>query len=143
MVSTKWVQGINLKEVFKIRNIVFANELKYGSSFIHDEYDSFAKNVLVYDSGKPVGTGRLYFKNGKYIIDKICVLKENRKNSYGELIIRMLVRKAVNIGAEKTYAYVDDKYEKLFKKVDFEQEEKVDTTITMVKVGDVCGSCCG
>lgn len=143
MISAKWVQGTNLSEVFKIRSLVFGSELNYSNSFIHDEYDSFGKNVVVYDSERPVGTGRLIFKDGKYVIDKICVLKEFRKNSYGELMIRMLVRKAVDIGAESTYAYIDNECRRLFEKVGFIFNKDVDNKLEMVKYGDVAGHCCG
>lgn len=142
MISTKWVQGINLEEVFNIRSLVFGNELNFDSNYMHDDYDSFGKNVLVYDSEKPVGTGRLIFKDGKYIIDKICVLKEFRNNSYGELIIRMLVRKAVDIGADKTYANIDKKLKMLFEKIGFIVDSELEDNLIMVKYGDVGGHCC-
>lgn len=143
MISTKWVQGINLEEVFNIRSLVFGSELKYDNSYSHDDFDSFGKNVLVYDCDKPVGTGRLIFKDSKYIIDKICVLKEYRGNSYGELIIRMLVRKAVDIGAEKTYAQIEKGFRGLFEKIGFIVDKEFENELLMVKFGDVGGHCCG
>ena len=143
MISTKWFQGINLDEVLNIRKLVFESELNFDSSYIYDDFDSFSKSVLVYDSRKPVGTGRLTFKDGKYLIDKICVLKEYRNNAYGELIIRMLVRKAVDTGAEKTYAHVDKGIKKLFEKIGFIVDEELENELIMVKHGDVGGHCCG
>ena len=143
MISTKWIQGVNLEEVFKIRSLVFGNELNFDNSYIHDDFDGFGKNVLLYDSEKPVGTGRLIFKDGKYIIDKICVLKEFRNNSYGELIIRMLVRKAFDIGADKTYVSVEQKFQKLFEKIGFIVDSNLEDKLIMIKYGDVGGHCCG
>lgn len=147
MISTKWFQNNDLDDVLKIRTAVFVNELNFDTSLVHDEYDSFGKNVLVYDNGNAIGTGRLIFNDGKYLIDKLCVLKEYRNNSYGELIIRMLVRKAVNMGAEKTYSYINlsdnslSKIQAIFEKIGFIIDSEVNGKLTMVKYGDVGGHC--
>lgn len=143
MILTKWVQEANLDEVFRIRKNVFVNELGYENDCIQDMYDSFGKNVLLFDSDMAVGTGRLIFKDGKYVIDKVCVAKQFRRNSYGDLIIRLLVRKAVDMGAEDTYIYAVPQMEKLLKKIGFVIEEHLaDGILLMVKHGDVCGHCC-
>ena len=55
----------------------------------------------------------------------------------------MLVRKAVDIGADKTYTYIDSKLKNLFEKVGFIVEKEQDDTLLMVKYGDVGGHCCG
>lgn len=143
MISTKWVQGSDLNEIFTLRNLVFRNELGFGDEFIYDEFDSFGKNVMLYDGEKFVGAGRLIFNNGQYIVDKICVLEKFRNQSYGELIIRMLVRKAVTIGAKETYAYVQPEYESLFEKIGFINTKKSldNGLLQMVKTGDVGGNC--
>jgi predicted GNAT family N-acyltransferase len=148
MVSTKWFQSNDLADVLKIRTEVFINELNFDNSSISDNYDSFGKSVLVYENGKAVGTGRLIFKDGKYIIDKLCVLKEYRNNSYGELIVRMLVRKAVDMGAQKTYSFIN-KYDKAYKsqlqeiydKVGFVVDGEENENLIVVKHGDVGGHC--
>jgi len=143
MISTKWFQGIESKHNFlEIRKSVFCEELKVGEESISDFYDQFAFNVVLYDDDKSAGTGRLIFKDGKYFIDKLCVLKKFRGNNYSDLIIRMLIRKAVNIGAEKTYASIDKKYRLIFKKIGFEEiETDSNVNILMMKEGDVGGNC--
>ena len=143
MISTKWFQGIESKRNFiEIRKSVFCEELKVGEESISDFNDQFAFNVVLYDDDKSAGTGRLIFKDGKYFIDKLCVLKKFRGNNYSDLIIRMLIRKAVNIGAEKTYASIDKKYRLIFKKIGFEEiETDSNGNILMMKEGDVGGNC--
>lgn len=147
MISTKWFQSNDLDDVLKIRTMVFINELNFDTSLVNDEYDSFGKSVLVYDNEKAIGTGRLIFNDGKYLIDKLCVLKEYRNNSYGELIIRMLVRKAVDMGAEKTYSYINLsdnsllKIQGIFEKIGFIADGEVSGKLVMVKYGDVGGHC--
>lgn len=143
MVSTKWFQGLdNLGSFLEIRKKVFCEELNMDDKFATDFYDEFAFNAVLYDDGKPAGTGRLIFKDGKYFVDKLCVLKEYRGNAYGNLIIRMLVRKAVTIGAEKTYAEINEMYKPLFEKMGFVEVINEENIVLMMKTGDVGGHCC-
>lgn len=144
MISAKFFQGReNIKDCIEIRIKVFCEELNYKQDTITDIYDEFAFNVLAYENNSAVGTGRLLFKDGKYIIDKICVLKEYRGNNIGDLITRMLIRKAVDIGADKVYIQTDKKYRPIFEKVGFkEADTDNEGKLTMVKIGDVGGHCC-
>ena len=144
MISTKWFQGRDsLNIVLEIRKKVFCEELKIGQDLISDVYDDFAFNAVVFEDDVPAGTGRLLFKEGKYIIDMLCVLKEFRSNHYGDLIVRMLVRKAVNMGAENTYATVNGNCMYLFENIGFEKITTYENGESlMVKVGDVGGHCC-
>lgn len=144
MVSTKWVQGIeSLNSYLEIRNKVFCEELKMDEESINDFYDEFAFNLILYVDGMAAGTGRLIFKDGKYFIDKLCVLKEYRRNSYGDLLIRMLIRKSVTIGAEKTYAEINKMYKPLFENIGFiNVGDEENSNILMMKMGDVGGHCC-
>lgn len=147
MISTKWFQSNDLGDVLKIRTEVFVNELNLDNSSAYDDYDSFGKSVLVYENEKAIGTGRLIFNDGKYIIDKLCVLKEYRNNYYGELIIRMLVRKAVDMGAQKTYSFINKAYmsskslKSIFGKIGFIVDSEENGNLIMVKHGDVGGHC--
>jgi len=143
MVSTKWFKGAeNSENYLSIRKSVFCDELNMDCESISDIYDAFSFNVVLYEDDKAVGTGRLVFKDGKYLIDKICVLSEFRGNSFGELIIRMLVRKVATIGADKTHSVINKKYKKLFEKIGF-KEISVDLSgdSLMIKEGDVGGHC--
>ncbi len=144
MVSTRWFQGVENKSLyFEIRKKVFCDELKADENTLSDIYDQFAFNVVICDDNVPVGTGRLSFKDNKYFLDKICVIKEFRGNGYGELIVRMLVRKAVNIGAEKTYAAADKESKIIFEKAGFNEINTYDNgEVLMMKTGDVGGHCC-
>ena len=143
MIATKWFQGKDsLNDVLKIRNKIFIEEMNLGYNGISDIYDDFAFNVVLYDDDEAVGSGRLLFKNGRYFIDNVGVLKEYRGNHYGDLIVRMLVRKAVNMGAENTSALVDNNCESLFRNIGFiKTEEYEDGKSLMMKTGDVGGHC--
>ncbi|HAQ39490.1 MAG TPA: hypothetical protein DCM73_00690 [Clostridiales bacterium] len=143
MVSTKWMQGIdNISAALEIRKKVFYNELQVADSCMPDIYDEFAFSVVVYEDDIPAGTGRLLFKDGKYIIDNLCVLRQFRGKNYGDLIIRMLVRKGVNMGSKKTYAEVDESCAAIFKNIGFEKIKSLENgRQLMMKEGDVGGHC--
>ena len=89
----------------------------------------------------PAGTARLLFKDGKYYIDMLCVKKQFEGLNYEELLVRLLVRKAVTIGADKTYMEADESIEELLGKIGFIKVSK--DKMLMVKEGDVGGHCCG
>jgi len=120
MISTKWLQGKdNINEALEIRKKVFCDELNQDKVMVYDVLDDFAYNVVIYEDEIPVGSGRLLFKEGKYFIDNVCVLKEYRGRHYGDLIVRMLVRRSVNMGAEDTFSLVDSNWMKLFENIGF------------------------
>lgn len=142
MISTRWFQGkSNLDLVLELRSKVFIDELKIKDYPVADMYDEFALNAVAYEGDIPVGTGRLLFKDGKYSIDNVCVLSEFRGNHYGDLLLRVLVRRAVNMGAEKTYALVTANAVKNFEAIGFAKLQENDGYYLMEKTGDVGGSC--
>ena len=137
MISTRWFQGKdNLSDVLSIRKEVFADTDK-----LTDFYDEFAFNAILYDEDVPAGTARLLFKNGKYFIDMLCVKKQFKGFNYEELLVRLLVRKAVTIGAKKTYMEADENLEKLLEDIGFNKVSN--DKMLMVRDGDVGGHCCG
>lgn len=146
MISTKWFQGIDkIDSIIKIRKEVFSDELNKEKYLVQDIYDEFAFNVLAYEDEVAVGCGRLLFNDGKYFIDNVCVIKKYRRRHMGNLIVRMLVRKAINLGAEKTYARVDEGSKSLFESIGFTIDNsyynKDEKLYLMVKNGDVGGHC--
>lgn len=139
MISTRWVQGRdNLNVVLDIRKEVFTEE----NMKITDLYDEFAFNAVLYDEDIPAGAARLLFKDGKYFIDMLCVKKQFRGLNYEDLLVRMLIRKATSIGAEKTYMEADGSLKKTLEDIGF-KKVLVDNGKLMVKEGDVGGRCCG
>ncbi|NLK63782.1 MAG: GNAT family N-acetyltransferase [Tissierellia bacterium] len=136
MISTRWFQGNNnLSDVLSIRKEVYAD-----TDTLSDFYDEFAFNAVLYVDDVPAGTARLLFKDGMYFIDMLCVKKQFKGLNYEDLLIRLLVRKAVTIGAEKTYIESDKDLQKILEKIGFIRISN-DKTL-MVKEGDV-GGCCG
>lgn len=79
-----------------IRKAVFMQEQGFHNEF--DETDKISTHVVLYNTdGKPVATGRLFPDSDKpnsYIIGRVAVLKEFRRNSLGSEVIKALESKA-------------------------------------------------
>ncbi len=140
MVSTRWFQGKdNLSVVLDIRKEVLAVE---KADKITDFYDEFAFNAVLYDEDDTAGAARLFFKEGKYFIDMLCIKKQYKYLNYEDLLVRMLIRRAVTMGAEKTYIEADENQVKLFENIGFKEVSADNNKLLMVKDGDVGGGCC-
>lgn len=133
--------------IFKIRQIVFGNELGINKALIDDSYDNFAYFVVVNYMNKPVGTGRLIYKNDTYLIGRIAVLDEARGMKLGDLIVRMLVDYAFRLGAKIVHvhslAHVIDFYKRIgFRETDnIINELGVTHTDMTIRQCDVVKSC--
>ena len=135
MISTRLFQGKNsLSDVMGVRKEVFAD-----TDIFTDFYDDFAFNAVLYEDDEPAGTARLLFKEGRYFIDKLCLKEQFKGLNYEDLLVRLLVRKAVTMGAEKTYVEADESLEKILENIGFIKVSKDERL--MVKEGDV-GGCC-
>ena len=69
-----------------------------------DEYDKMAIYALAYDeNGAPVATGRLIIKDDRFYIGRVCTVKALRGRGYGDLIMRMLLHRALMLNANAVY----------------------------------------
>lgn len=147
MIRTKWfVSGDVLDDPNMIREKVFGEELKALKNIEMDKVDFGATHVVVYDNITPVATGRMIVENDVVKFSRIAVLKEFRGNKYGDLVMRMLIRKAFTEGFSKQYIHsrigVVGFYEKLgFVVSDYDCFEKDSDYICMCHIGDVSGKC--
>jgi predicted GNAT family N-acyltransferase len=136
LISTRWFQGKDkLSDVLSIRKEVLAD-----TDILTDFYDEFAFNAVIYEEDEPAGTARLLFKDGKYFIDMLYVKKQFKGLNYEDLLVRLSVRKAVTLGAEKTYMEADEGLKKTLENIGFIRVSN--DKALMVKEGDV-GGCCG
>ena len=149
MISTEWILGINksdLKEVYAIRHAVFCEEMNISETVESDGLDACAVHLLVYMDGTPAATGRLLVMNDEFIIGRIAVLKRFRGNRLGDLVVRLLIRSAFNMGGVRqvvhSQLYVQGFYEKLgFTPRGEVYEEAGIPHIKMVREGDITGAC--
>ncbi len=100
-------------------------------------------SLLIYEDDVLVGTGKLILADGKFFIEGVSVKLEFRGKRYGDLAVRMLVRRAINMGAEKTYAKVNSTLVKMFENIGFKKQAEIENgDYLMCMEGDVGGHCC-
>lgn len=106
MFSTKWFDGCeDFEDVRKVRIPVFCDEQGVPEELVFDLEDKNAMVVVVYDNGSPVATGRVIKDGDKMLLGRIAVLKQFRGMKYGDLVVRMLIRKCYDSGFKKQYVH--------------------------------------
>ena len=88
-----------------IREQVFSRELGREHEGRPDESDQMAVYALVMnEADEPAGSGRLYIDgDSHFAIDRVCVLKEQRGQGLGDLIMRMLLYRAQELSCDSVY----------------------------------------
>lgn len=76
-----------LQDAFSVRRAVFVQEQHVPEEEEIDEYDSSAVHFVLYDQDIPAGAGRFRIVDGVGKVERICVLKENRKSGSGKAIM--------------------------------------------------------
>ncbi len=147
MISSKWFTGNDdLSDPFYIRRKVFVEEQGVPAEIDFDGSDADARLVVIYERDSPVATGRIVVNNGAYTLGRIAVLKEKRGSHYGDLVVRMLIRKCFDLGVGEQFVHAQTKVQKFYEKLGFvaygaEYLEAGISHISMVHKGDVTGNC--
>lgn len=93
MITNEWSCGLS-EDARKIRQEVFVKEQGFPEDDEFDVLDAQSMHVVIYDGKKPVGTGRVYHDGKTFRIGRLCVLKEERGQGIGDLMMRVLLVKA-------------------------------------------------
>ncbi|MBE5781651.1 MAG: GNAT family N-acetyltransferase, partial [Clostridiales bacterium] len=117
MLRASWLFGMDHFEAARaVRMAVFVKEQGYTEEEEFDDFDYYAWHTVVYYNDEPIATGRVYLDNGRFCIGRICVLKEYRGQHVGDLVVRLLLDRALNAGAEGVFlsaqTYAQGFYEK-------------------------------
>ena len=88
MVQGRWfAMGGDISTPLKLRQAVFGRG--------QDALDAQAWQVVVYDGDTPVGTARLWWRDGAFWLGDVGVLEERRGRGFGDLLVRLLLFKAL------------------------------------------------
>jgi len=117
MITNKWILGkYDFDEIQEIRKKVFIEEQNIPEDEEFDEIDYYSLHLLLYMDHKAVATGRIYHDGHTNRIGRIAVLKEYRGKGLGDLLIRLLLYKTFEAGAEEivisAQCYIADVYRK-------------------------------
>ncbi len=121
-------------DVFEIRRKVFLEEQKLPEFIVKDDSDNEAIFALAFeetqDTKIPVGTARLLFMGAdeEFKVGRLCVLPEYRGKGYADFLIRMLLDKAFQMGADKVYVDARLHAVGFYKKIGFVENGDVKMT---------------
>lgn len=92
-------------EIMNIRRRVFVEEQGFSMEGELDGYDEMSIYALVFDEADvPSGTGRLFIDaEDHFVIGRVCVLDSARGQGLGDLIMRMLLHRALELHAPAVY----------------------------------------
>jgi len=130
MIQGKWLSpGENLEaEALPLRLAVFGR----GA----DDLDPLSWNALIYDDGKPVASGRIWWQDGAYWLDEIGVLPDHRGRRLGDLALRLLLFKAQSHAAREVRLRCPQGTEGFFSRLGFQPVARTDTEVEMLLPGD-------
>ncbi|MEG1471726.1 MAG: GNAT family N-acetyltransferase [Clostridia bacterium] len=93
MVHGKWFPaGDPAVQALQIKQSVFG----VGT----DETDGVSQHVVVYREGEALGAARLWWENGAFWLGDVAVLPSARKQGFGDLLVRLLLFKALSHNAQ-------------------------------------------
>lgn len=152
MICGRYYLGLErMEEIAPIRRKVFGTELGFPEDILFDEADETAIHALAYkDINRtiPVASGRLYkTEEGDYKIGRIAVIKEERKQGFGDFIVRMLVDKALMMGADRVIVGSQPHAVQFYEKIGFQRtgetyvEAGVEHTLLEIRQNTICKAC--
>lgn len=86
-------------------------------------FDDEIIHVIVYDQSKPVATGYLSMYP-EYVINNVFVKNEFRRMHYGDLVVKMLIHKGFELGADEIVTKSPKSLIDFFKKIGFYIKEE-------------------
>ena len=136
MIEGKWfAQGSDLAVPLGIRQSVFGRA--------QDALDDLAQQVVVYRAGIPVGTARLWWRDGSFWAGDIAVLPEERRNGYGDLLVRLLTYKAVTHHARQLSLTCPASLATFFARYGFQPLQQGDPMTMLLDTATLSGGCAG
>jgi len=109
-----------------------------------DGIDPMAQQVVVYEGEEPAGAARLWWADGAFQIGDIGVLESHRGKGYGDLLVRLVLYKALTHSAPLITLETPKETEAFFAKYGFQSEERASGLIRMsIRGEDVHLSHCG
>lgn len=113
-----------LKQIFRIRDIVFGKEQKIPRTLDFDDFDSIAKQIIVLYRGKPVGCARIRFVNGKGKLERIAILKKYRNKGFGKALTIYMINLCENKKVKEIYFHSQYYVRKFYKRLGFKERGK-------------------
>ena len=144
MIRAEWLNGRDdLSPVAAVWQCVNVNEKVTPASAGESNE---AQYVLVRDGRRPVAAGCLINRDGRFTLDQIAVLSGERGQGYGDLVVRMLTRRAFELGGAEQYVTAPAELIHFFEKAGYHTEGPAfihnnASYVAMIHQGDIQGAC--
>ncbi len=136
MIEGKWfLQGSDIAVPLALREAVFARG--------RDALDDGAQQLVVYQSGVPVGTARLLWRDGDFVADGIGVLPAQRGKGFGDLLVRLLLYKVESHNAKSLVITCPAACAPYFARYGFAAETQGESLTLRAQLADGCPTCTG
>ncbi len=90
------------EDAYKIRKIVFCDEVGFTEDFEFDETDKISCHLVLYLDGIPTGAARINREEGNtWHFGRLCCLVPHRGKGLGKALLNEAVRKCLLFGADK------------------------------------------
>jgi predicted GNAT family N-acyltransferase len=93
----------DLNKCFEIRRKVFIEEQKVPESEEFDQYETICDHYLVFDKKVITGTARIRKTLNGYKMERIAILKEQRKKGFGIKLVKNLLTRLKKNASSKIY----------------------------------------
>ncbi|NLO85569.1 MAG: GNAT family N-acetyltransferase [Clostridiales bacterium] len=135
MVHGKWFpMGSDISLPISIRESVFSRG--------RDQLDDMAWQVAVFKDDAAVASARLWWADGSFFVGDIGVLEAERGNGFGDLLIRLLLFKALSHSANVISLDAPSDAVPFFQKYGFGASEPASARMTIL-ADDIMLSHCG
>jgi predicted GNAT family N-acyltransferase len=120
MIRIEWLEGTDdFTDAYRVRFQVFVKEQNVPEHIEIDDIDRIAQHIVAYRNNAPIGTGRLFVQDGRYYLGRIAVLPEYRKQNTGALIVKSLLKKAFDSGADEVHIHAQISVRGFYEKLGF------------------------
>jgi predicted GNAT family N-acyltransferase len=126
-----------------IRQVVFVEEQNVDPGIEYDEFEDSSIHYILISSGKPVGCARFRWVGPDIKLERLAVLKTERGNGYGSLIMERILQIVSSLCPRKVYLHSQCSAKGFYERFGFEtsghifQEAEIDHVRMQLRRGDI------
>lgn len=90
-----------LDDAFSVRKKVFIEEQNVPAEEEIDQYEDDCVHFVLYNGEQPSGAGRFRVVDGYGKVERICVMKDQRKSGAGKAIMKAIEKHAQENGVQR------------------------------------------
>lgn len=109
-----------LKDAFGVRRTVFIEEQQVPEDLELDEHDDTAVHFIGYENKQPIAAARLRFVNENGKLERICVQKDFRGQSFGKQMIEAMEKRIRKEGLKQAKLNAQTHAEEFYRALGYE-----------------------